>query len=66
MAKKKEKEKKIQVTLKRSLIGRLPAHRKTIQALGLHKIGHTREFTATPQILGMINKVKHMVTWEEI
>lgn len=66
MAKKKEQEKKIQVTLKRSLIGQLPAHRKTVQALGLRKIGHTRQFTATRQILGMINKVQHMVTWKEI
>lgn len=62
----KKKEKKIQVTLKRSIIGQLPGHRKTVEALGLKKIGQTREFTDTPQIRGMIAKIKHMVTWAEV
>jgi len=65
MAKKKS-EKKIQVTQVRSIIGQKPQHRKTIEALGLRHIGHTREYNATPQILGMVNKVRHLVRWEEI
>ncbi|MEJ2633772.1 MAG: 50S ribosomal protein L30 [Calditrichia bacterium] len=62
----KKKEKKIRVKQVRSTIGQLPAHRKTIEALGLKRIGHTKEFTDTPQIRGMVEKVKHMITWEEV
>ena len=61
-----ESENKIRVTQTRSIIGQKPAHRKTIEALGLKKIGHTREFEDTPQIRGMINAVRHMVSWEEV
>jgi large subunit ribosomal protein L30 len=59
-------ESKIRVTQTRSLIGQKPMHRKTIKALGLKRIGHTREFENTPQIRGMINAVRHMVSWEEV
>jgi large subunit ribosomal protein L30 len=59
-------ENKIKVTQTRSLIGQKPMHRKTIKALGLKRIGHTREFENTPQIRGMINAVRHMVSWEEV
>ncbi len=62
----KKKEKKIRVKQVRSTIGQLPAHRKTIEALGLKRIGHTKEFSDTPQIRGMVEKVKHMITWEEV
>ena len=58
--------KKIRVTQVRSIIGQIPNHRKTIDALGLKRIGHTREFVATPQILGMLTKVNHLVSWEEL
>jgi len=58
--------KKIKVTQVRSIIGQIPNHRKTIYALGLKRIGHTREFFATPQILGMLAKVNHLVSWEEL
>ena len=37
-----------------------------MEALGLRRINHTREVVATPQILGMIEKVKHLITVEEI
>ena len=50
----------------RSIIGRPACQKRTMQALGLRKINHTREVTATPQILGMIEKVKHLITVEEI
>jgi large subunit ribosomal protein L30 len=62
----KKKEKKIRVTQIRSVIGQKPMHRKTITALGLHRIGHTKEFTDTPQIRGMVQQVNHMITWEEV
>ncbi len=62
----KKKEKKIRVTQVRSTIGQKPSHRKTVEALGLRRIGQTREFGDSPQIRGMIEKVNHMVTWEEV
>ena len=52
---------KIKVTLKKSLIGRKKDHIATAKALGLSKIGKTMEHNDTPQIRGMINKVKHLV-----
>lgn len=61
-----KKEKKIRVTQIRSIIGQKPSHRKTIEALGLKKIGQSKEFNDTPQIRGMITKVNHMLSWEEI
>lgn len=57
---------KLRITLLRSTIGRLPAQRATVEALGLKKIGCTVEHQDTPQIRGMIEKVKHMVKVEEI
>lgn len=62
----KKKEKKIRVTQIRSIIGQKPSHKKTIEALGLKKIGQSKEFNDTPQIRGMIVKANHMLTWEEI
>jgi len=61
-----KKDKKIRVTQIRSIIGQKPSHRKTIEALGLKRIGQSKEFNDTPQIRGMITKVNHMLTWEEI
>ena len=62
----KKKLNKIKVTLTGSLIGQLPGHKKTTEALGLRKIGQSREFDATPQVLGMVNKVKHIVSCVEL
>ena len=58
-------EKTIKVTQTRSSIGRLPSHRETLRCLGLRKIGHTVELTATHVARGMINKVYYMVKVEE-
>lgn len=52
---------KIQIKLVKSAIGRLEAHRKTIEALGLKKIGQIVEKEDTPQIRGMIEKVNYLV-----
>lgn len=57
---------KIKVTQVKSRIGRLKNQKLTLEALGLHKINQTAEHNATPAILGMINKVKHLVSVEEI
>ena len=40
--------------------------KRTLEALGLRKMGQVVEHDANPAILGMINKVKHLVSVEEI
>lgn len=59
-------EKTLRIKQVRSIIGRPVDQKRTMQALGLRKINHTREIVATPQILGMIEKVKHLITVEEL
>ena len=56
----------MKITLKKSPIGRPESHKRTVEALGLKKIGQTVEHEDTPAIRGMIFKVKHMVKVEEI
>ena len=51
----------IKIKLVKSPIGRPETHRKTIEALGLRKIGQVVEKNDTPQIRGMINQVNYMV-----
>jgi len=55
---------KVKVTQIRSKIGSSKRQRLTLEALGLRRINHTVEHVATPQILGMIEKVKHLVRVE--
>ena len=57
---------KLKITQTKSTIAGLKDQIATIKALGLHKIGHTVVKEDTPQIRGMIFKVKHMVKVEEI
>jgi large subunit ribosomal protein L30 len=57
--------KKIKITQVRSGIGRPARQKQTLAALGLKRIRHTVEHNATPQILGMVEKVKHLVVVEE-
>ena len=59
-------EKTLRIKQVRSIIGRPADQKRTMAALGLRKMNHTREVVAAPQILGMINKVKHLITVEEI
>ena len=56
---------KIKVTKRKSAINRSQNQKRTLEALGLKKIGQTVEHDATPNILGMVNKVKHLVSVEE-
>ena len=57
--------KKIKVTQVKSKIGRLKNQKRTLEALGLHRINQTVEHDASPAILGMVNTVKHLVSVEE-
>ncbi len=57
--------KKIKITLVKSPIDRPERQKETLKALGLNKMNASREVEATPQILGMVRKVEHMVTVEE-
>ena len=54
----------IVVTQTKSTIKRSENQKRTLVALGLNKINRSKEFQATPQILGMINKVAHLVKVE--
>lgn len=58
--------KKIKIKQIRSGIGRPKDQKRTLQALGIKKMHHSLEVEATPQILGMINKVKHLLLVEEL
>ena len=55
----------LRITQVRSEIGQSQAHRGTLRALGLGKIGRTVEHPASPQLAGMVRKVRHLVTVEE-
>ena len=52
---------KITVTWKKSTIGFPQDQRRTIAGLGLRRLHHTVEHEDTPAILGMVNKVRHLV-----
>ena len=56
---------KIKITQIRSSINRTKKQKQTLAALGLRKLGMTFEHNNTPNILGMINKVSHLVTVEK-
>lgn len=58
--------KKIKITQVKSGIDRSERQKQTLIALGLRKINATKEVEATPQILGMVNTVSHLVKVEEI
>jgi large subunit ribosomal protein L30 len=57
---------KVKITQIRSTINRPQRQKLTIKALGLGKINRSVEVEATPQILGMVNKVSHLVTVSEL
>ena len=53
---------KIKIKQVRSRIGRPKDQKRTLDALGLRKMNATVTHEATPQILGMVHKIKHLVT----
>ena len=57
---------KLKITLTRSLIGRPEDQRATVKALGLGKVNSSVEQDDTAVIRGMIRKVEHLVTVEEV
>lgn len=58
--------KKIKVTQVKSVIDRSERQKRTMVALGLKKLNATIEVEATPQILGMVKKVNHLIKVEEL
>ena len=56
---------KVRVTQVRSQIGETQAHRGTLRALGLGKIGRTAEHQESPELAGMLRKVRHLVRVED-
>jgi len=58
--------KALKITLVRSTAGRKKDQIATVQALGLRKIRHTVEQKDNPAIRGMINRVSHLVSVEEV
>ena len=57
---------KIRVTQVKSKIGRPERQKRTILALGLKKMNQTVEHESTPQVLGMVKKVAHLLKVEEV
>ncbi len=58
-------EKKIKITLVKSIIGTKQDHRATVRGLGLRRINHTTELQDTPSVRGMIKKVAYLVKCED-
>tara|TARA_Y100000813_G_scaffold1079_1_gene826 strand:- start:6505 stop:6687 length:183 start_codon:yes stop_codon:yes gene_type:complete len=57
---------KIRVTQIKSKIGRPEKQKKTLTALGLKKMNQTVDHEATPQVLGMVKKIAHLLKVEEV
>jgi len=57
---------KIKITQVKSVIDRTDRQKKTMIALGIRKLNHSVVVELTPQIQGMVNRVKHLVEVEEI
>jgi large subunit ribosomal protein L30 len=56
---------KLRITWVRSATGRKFDQKRTIEALGLRRLGHSVEHDDSPSVRGMINKVAHLVSVEE-
>ena len=57
--------KNLKITQVKSLIGSLPKHKRTMQAIGFRHNYHTLIKADTPQLRGMLHQVKHLVTVED-
>ena len=58
--------KKLKITKVKSVIDRPERQKRTMEALGLRKLHASVELEATPQLLGMVKKVTHLVKVEEL
>jgi len=56
----------VKFTQIKSKIGSTKRQKQTLEALGLKKLHQTREIEGTPQIMGMINKVRHLLKVEKV
>ena len=56
----------LKVTQMKSVIGSIENHKRTVRALGLKRIRDQKVHADTPQIRGMIHKVRHLVRVEEV
>ena len=59
-----EQDRKIRLTLVKSLIGTKPEHRACVRGLGLRRRNHTVEVIDTPANRGMINRVSYLLKYE--
>ncbi|HZY25486.1 MAG TPA: 50S ribosomal protein L30 [Bacteroidales bacterium] len=57
---------KVRITQVKSKNGKPERQKRTLEALGIHKLNHSVEHEATPQIMGMVVKVRHLVKVENI
>ena len=57
---------KLKITQVKSSIGSTKRQKATLEALGLKKMNQTVEHEATPQIVGMVNKMRHLISVEEV
>jgi len=57
---------KIRITQVKSKNGKPARQKRTLEALGIRKLNHSVEHEATPQIMGMVEKVRHLVKIENI
>lgn len=58
--------KQLEITLKRSVIGRKENQKQTVKSLGLKKINDTVTHNDTPTLRGMVNTVSHLVAVKEL
>ncbi len=58
-------DKKLKVTLTKSTVHRLEAHKACVRGLGLRRVRHSVVVTDTPEIRGMINQVSYMLQVED-
>jgi large subunit ribosomal protein L30 len=57
---------KLEITLKKSLIGKVPKHRQTAKALGLRRPNRSVVVGDTPSIRGMVQQIRYMVDVREV
>lgn len=57
---------KLKITLIKSTIGAVPKNKKTVEAMGLNKIGKTVEMPDNKATRGMIRNVRHLIKVEEV
>jgi large subunit ribosomal protein L30 len=57
---------KLKITQVKSAIGSTKSQKATLESLGLTKLHKSVEHEATPQIVGMVNKLRHLISVEEV